>query len=140
MNTPTNAAAGDPHGTDTGSAGPHHGGPDDTIPAPGRRVVLEPTPPGLWTLILGFSIAVLAPLFGFLVGSSLGSGDGDADIDPIYLALFVGVLIGGVGVLIALVGGRRLYRDRRDGDRRAAEATADVAADSTGRDKALGPR
>lgn len=100
---------------------------EDTIPPPGRRVVLEPTPPGLWTLILGFSLAVLAPLFGFLVGSAIGTGDGGGDLSPIYLALFVGVVLGGVGVLIALLGGRRMYRDRRAA--RAAGDRADEAVE-----------
>lgn len=95
---------------------------EDTIPPPGRRVVLEPTPPGLWTLILGFSMAVLAPLFGFLVGSAIGTGNDGDNLNPIYLALFVGVVLGGIGVLIALLGGRRMYRDRR-----AAHATSDRA-------------
>ena len=100
---------------------------EDSIPAPGRRVVLEPTPPGLWTLILGFSIAVLAPWFGFLVGSAMGAGDADANFSPLYLALFIGVVIGGIGVVIALLGGRRIYRDRRA----ASAADADAAQEAT---------
>lgn len=85
--------------------------PDDTIPPPGRPVLLEPTPPGLWAVILGATVAVLAPLFGFLVGAALGPGDGGTAMSPLFLWLFVGVIIGGVGVIAALTGGWRLYRD-----------------------------
>lgn len=77
-------------------------------PAPGRPVVLEATPPGLWQTLIGAMIAALAPMFGFLIGSSMGLGDGDG-LSPLHLGLFGGVVIGGCGALLALLGGRRLY-------------------------------
>ena len=80
------------------------------IPPPGRPVLLESTPPGFWALILGGSVMVLAPLFGFLIGTANGPGDGDALLNPIYLSLFIGVVVGGCGGFIALWGGARLYR------------------------------
>lgn len=77
----------------------------------GRRVILEPTPPGLWPLLLGVALAALAPMAGFLVGSAIGVGDDPAaEFDPMYLALFAGILVGGVGVVIAIAGGWRLWR------------------------------
>lgn len=77
---------------------------------PGRPVVLVPTPPGLWRLLLGIAVAALAPLLGFLWGGTFGPGDGDDAFSPIYLGLFLGVLVGGLGVVVALWGGVRLYR------------------------------
>ncbi|HEY0950348.1 hypothetical protein [Nocardioides sp.] len=80
--------------------------------APGRQVRLEPVRPGVWLIILGTVIAALGPLFGFLVGSMVGI-DEDADLDAIYLYLFAGIVVGGIGVGLALLGARRVLRDRR---------------------------
>jgi hypothetical protein len=77
---------------------------------PGRPVVLVPTPPGFWPLLLGVAVAALAPLFGFLWGGTLGPGSGDTDFNPIYLGLFFGIVVGALGVVLALWGGMRLYR------------------------------
>jgi hypothetical protein len=86
------------------------GGDDlDAIEA-GRPVVLEPTPPGMWRALLGMAVAVLAPLLGFLVGSIVGAGTVGDSIDPMFLSLFIGIVIGGVGTLVALSGGARLWR------------------------------
>ena len=79
-------------------------------PEAGRPVVLEPTPPGLWRALLGTAVAVLAPLFGFLVGGVFGAGMTGEPVDPMFLSLFTGIVIGGVGVLVALSGGARLWR------------------------------
>ncbi|UUO01331.1 hypothetical protein M4D79_22830 [Mycolicibacterium novocastrense] len=76
----------------------------------GRPVVLEPTPPGLWRALLGTAVAVLAPLFGFLVGGIFGAGTTGDSVDPMFLSLFVGIVIGGLGLLVALSGGARLWR------------------------------
>lgn len=76
----------------------------------GRPVVLEPTPPGLWRALLGTAVAVLAPLFGFLVGGMIGAGTVGESVDPMFLSLFAGIVIGGIGVLVALSGGARLWR------------------------------
>lgn len=77
---------------------------------PGRPVVLEPTPPGLWRALLGAAVAVLAPLFGFLVGGIFGAGTTGDSMDPMFLSLFAGIVIGGIGVLVGLSGGARLWR------------------------------
>ena len=62
---------------------------------PGRPVVLEPTPPGMWRALLGMAVAVLAPLLGFLVGGIFGSRTVGDSIDPMVLSLFIGIIIGG---------------------------------------------
>jgi hypothetical protein len=81
--------------------------------APGRQIHLEPVRPGVWLIIGGAVIAILGPLFGFLVGSMIGIADG-ADLDAIYLYLFVGIVVGGLGVAVLLLGVRRVLRDRRE--------------------------
>jgi hypothetical protein len=83
---------------------------DIDMPEPGRRVVLEDTPPGLWRALLGGCLAVLAPLLGFLVGGVFGVGETTDAVDPMFLSLFIGIIIGGIGVLVALAGGARLWR------------------------------
>lgn len=80
--------------------------------APGRQIRLEPVRPGIWLIILGAVIAALGPLFGFLVGSMIGIEEGD-DLDAIYLFLFAGLVVGAIGVGLALLGTRRVLRDRR---------------------------
>jgi len=85
-----------------------------TSPQPGRRVVLEPTVPGFWLTVLGAVLAVLAPLFGFLVGTAMGPGDDPDALSPIQLGLFIGVVVGGCGAAIALLGVWRLFRSWRE--------------------------
>ncbi|MFW6600129.1 hypothetical protein ACQBAU_13860 [Propionibacteriaceae bacterium Y2011] len=97
---------------------------DSDLPAPGRPVVLEPLAPGLWTLILGLCVAVLAPLFGFLVGTTFGAGTGAEMMSPLHLGLFVGVVIGGLGVAVAISGGWRLLR-RSHEDQATSESDPD---------------
>ncbi|MEO3761036.1 hypothetical protein ABGB19_22475 [Mycobacterium sp. B14F4] len=82
----------------------------EDAPEVGRPVVLEPTPPGTWRALLGTAVAVLGPLFGFLVGGAFGAGTTGDSMDPMFLSLFIGIVIGGVGVLVALSGGARLWR------------------------------
>lgn len=90
--------------------------PEPTVDEPdselddGRPVVLEPTPPGMWRVLLGTAVAVLAPLFGFLVGGMFGAGTTGDTVDPMFLSLFTGIVIGGIGVLVAIAGGARLWR------------------------------
>ena len=91
--------------------------PDSNATAPdlagGRQVVLEPMPPGWWMVIGGTVLAALAPLFGFLVGSMIGEGDGDG-MDPIQLWLLLGFLVGAAGVALALMGGYTILDRRRE--------------------------
>lgn len=83
---------------------------DEPASDDGRPVVLEPTPPGLWRALLGTAVAVLAPLFGFLIGGTFGAGTTGESVDPMFLSLFTGIVIGGIGVLVALSGGAQLWR------------------------------
>ncbi len=64
-------------------------------------------------IVAGAVIAVLAPLFGFLGGSMAGYSQGSDALTGIYLWLFLGLAIGGVGALVALVTGLRVLRRRR---------------------------
>lgn len=79
-------------------------------PSAGRPVVLEPTPPGFWRTLLGAGVAVLAPLFGFLIGGMIGAGAVGDKVDPMALSLFIGIAVGGIGLLVAVSGGARLWR------------------------------
>jgi hypothetical protein len=89
-------------------------------PGVGRPVVLVPTPPGMWRALLGTSVAVLAPLLGFLVGGVFGAGTIGESMDPMFISLFIGIVIGGLGLLVALSGGARLWRHFHNED--AAES------------------
>lgn len=66
-------------------------------------------------MIIGALVAVLAPLAGFLGGTVVAQPD-SADtsaVDPLYLWLFAGLVIGGVGALVAFLGGLRWVRANR---------------------------
>lgn len=96
--TPASAPETDPHGSQ----------------APGRGMVLTPVPPGGSLLVLGLVLATLAPLAGFLGGSMIGiKDDAASSISPLYLSLFVGIVLGGFGLILAGFGGLRLYRHLR---------------------------
>jgi uncharacterized membrane protein len=81
---------------------------------PGRPVRLVPTPVGFWRLVLGLCITTLAPLFGFLYGSMRGA-DPDAAMPPMYWGLFIGFVIGGLGLAMAIVGAWKLWTASRRG-------------------------
>ena len=84
-----------------------------TTPSDGRQITLTPVPPGIWLIIGGSVVAGLGPLFGFLIGSILGSDTDTGDLSPIYLFLFAGIVVGGMGVGAVLLGARRVLRERR---------------------------
>jgi hypothetical protein len=85
-------------------------------PAPGRPVVLTPTPPGLWLIIGGAFVAALGPLFGFLVGTMMGTDTEIGGLSPIYLLLFLGILVGGLGIAAIMLGVRTMMRHRNTSD------------------------
>lgn len=87
--------------------------PDSTTSAPGRPITLTPVPPGVWLIVGGSVVAALGPLFGFLIGSMLGSATESADLSPIYLCLFAGIALGGLGIAAVLLGVRQVIRGRR---------------------------
>lgn len=87
---------------------------DDDAPAPpGRPVRLEPTPPGFWRLVLGAIVALLAPLFGILIGSGMGSRDAGRTMEPLYWGFFVGGFIGVLGLVAVALGVVTLLRHSR---------------------------
>ena len=80
---------------------------------PGRPVRLVPTPPGFWLTLLGAALAAIAPRFGFLGGSMVFGPDRAGVLSPLYWGLFIGGIIGAAGVLMALLGGWRLWTHLR---------------------------
>jgi hypothetical protein len=86
----------------------------------GRQVRLVPLAPGFWMVLLGCGAMVLGPLFGFLVGTMLGTDQRTLGMAPIFFFLFVGFMVAGLGLGAALLGLRRIVRDRR----RSARAVA----------------
>ena len=78
----------------------------------GRTIRLTPVPRGFWLVVLGSAVVVLAPLFGFLVGTELDVDDEIIGTSPMYLFLFLGFLLAGLGLAAALLGVRRIVTDR----------------------------
>jgi hypothetical protein len=78
----------------------------------GRAIQLTPVAPGVWPVILGGGVMVLGPLFGFLFGTILGTETESLGMSPIFLFLFLGFLVAGAGLGIALLGVRRILRSR----------------------------
>jgi len=89
-------------------------GPEVTASSAGRQVKLTPVPPGMWLIIGGGLVAALGPMFGFLIGSVIGSTTNRDDLSPIYLFLFGGIAVGGLGIGAVLLGARRVIRERRE--------------------------
>jgi hypothetical protein len=81
-------------------------------PEKGRPIRLTPVAPGVWLVVLGGGVMVLGPLFGFLIGTILGTEGETLGISPIFLFLFLGFLVAGTGLGIAILGVRRLLRSR----------------------------
>lgn len=89
---------------------------NDPSAQPGRPVRLVPTLPGVWRLMLGIFIALLAPLFGILVGSSMSTQSSADGLEPLYWGFFIGAVIGVAALLVAGSGGLRLLRQLRNSD------------------------
>lgn len=96
---------------------------EEQLPARGRPVVLQPNPPGLWSVLLGVGVAGLSPLFGFLIGSILGNDESPTGNDPIFLGLTLGLVVGAVGLAWAISGVFRLWRSRRSSQADSGPAT-----------------
>ena len=84
----------------------------DPGPEEGRPIRLIPVAPGVWLVILGGGVTVLGPLFGFLIGTVLGTETETLGLSPIFLFLFLGFLVAGAGLATALIGVRRILRNR----------------------------
>ncbi|MDQ3158144.1 MAG: hypothetical protein M3Q98_15740 [Actinomycetota bacterium] len=65
---------------------------------------------GVGWIIIGATVALLAPLTGFLGGTIVGSSGGAGELDPLFLWLFVGMVIGGIGGVVAIMGALRWNR------------------------------
>jgi hypothetical protein len=78
----------------------------------GRPIELTPVRPGVWLIILGGGVTVLGPLFGFLIGTILGTDRETLGMSPIFLFLFLGFLVAGAGLATAMLGVRRILRNR----------------------------
>lgn len=59
---------------------------------------------GIKATVLGGVVMVLAPLFGFLGGSMSGVGGTVGGPDPLAVWLLGGMVIGGIGGIIAILG------------------------------------
>lgn len=69
-----------------------------------------PSRQGIASIIIGGALAVFAPLTGFLGGTMVGSSGGVGELDPLFLWLFVGMIIGGIGGVVAIMGALRWNR------------------------------
>ena len=84
----------------------------DPGPEKGRPIRLTPVAPGVWLVLLGGGVLVLGPLFGFLIGTILGTERETLGMSPIFLFLFLGFLVAGAGLGTAMLGVRRILRSR----------------------------
>lgn len=78
----------------------------------GRQVRLVPLTTGLWMVLLGCGAMVLGPLFGFLVGTMLGSDWQTLGMNSIFFFLFLGFMVAGLGLGAALLGARQMLQNR----------------------------
>ena len=65
---------------------------------------------GIGWIIIGAAVALLAPLTGFLGGTIVGSSGDPGELDPLFLWLFVGMVVGGIGGVVAIMGALRWNR------------------------------
>ena len=66
---------------------------------------------GVRSIIVGSLLAVLAPLGGFLGGSMTGLSGPLDQFDPLFVWLFAGMVVGGIGAAIAIRGGLQWVRE-----------------------------
>ena len=78
----------------------------------GRPIRLTPVGPGVWLVILGGGVTVLGPLFGFLIGTIIGTEGEILGMSPMFLFLYLGFLVAGAGLGTAMLGVRRILRSR----------------------------
>lgn len=81
--------------------------------ADAERAADAPAKPGTWTAILGALLAVLAPLVGFLTGTIFGvQSEGPFGLPWLWIWMFVGLVVGGIGGIAAIIGIVRLTRGK----------------------------
>ncbi len=68
---------------------------------------------GIQMMVVGAVVAVLAPLGGFLGGSMVGPARQVGDLDAMFVWMFVGLLVGGIGAVVVLLGVLRWSRASR---------------------------
>ncbi len=61
-------------------------------------------------MVFGSVLAILGPLGGFLAGSMIGLSRELGEFDAMFIAMFAGLLLGGVGAVIAGLGLLRYAR------------------------------
>jgi hypothetical protein len=61
-------------------------------------------------MVLGGVVAVLGPLGGFLAGSMIGPSARFGDYDAMFVAMFAGLFLGGIGAVVAILGALRFVR------------------------------
>ena len=66
-------------------------------PGPGRARAVQ-------MMVIGSILAVLGPLGGFLAGSMIGLSRRLGEYDAMFIAMFAGLMVGGVGAVIAMLG------------------------------------
>jgi hypothetical protein len=84
-------------------------------PSPASAVARRPAPGpdrtrAVQMMVLGSVLAVLGPLGGFLAGSMIGPAREMGDFDAMFISLFVGLVVGGLGTVIAGLGLLRYAR------------------------------
>jgi len=61
-------------------------------------------------IVIGAIVALLAPLAGFLGGTMVGSSGTVGEFDPLFVWLFLGMVVGGIGAVVAITGALRWNR------------------------------
>jgi hypothetical protein len=64
----------------------------------------------LQVMVLGAVLAVLGPLGGFLAGSMIGPAREVGEYDAMFVAMFAGLLVGGIGAVLAGLAALRFLR------------------------------
>ncbi|MDJ0322303.1 hypothetical protein QMG61_00800 [Cryobacterium sp. PH31-AA6] len=64
-----------------------------------------------WMLIGAF-VGIFAPIAGFLGGSTVSADRLVAGLEPLFVWLFVGMMVGGIGVVIGVIGALRWVKGK----------------------------
>ncbi|WP_104166934.1 hypothetical protein [Cryobacterium sp. N22] len=65
---------------------------------------------GIRSVVAGTLVAAFAPLAGFLGGTIVGSTGSTTELDPLFVWLFLGLIVGGAGAILAITGALRWVR------------------------------